>query len=209
MCNEPNCIRIHCDNLEQGVDEETTTWCMGVRTGVPKGKEVAVQNVPSDIFMMCTLIGAHSESHGRHCFVYNLNDYVLDLKHTLIGMYAAKMTHQIRQLFNILPDYIIKAIESECKRVLTRDRNTIVVGTKFIEFSCSCEEIFFRVYNHNTPDGEYHEVTLDDEQLFDYHRRLGHTVSYRKCKHVKRSRVGNNRYWQQWGPYELKEKRRT
>ena len=119
---------------------------------------------------------------------------------------AGLLKRTVRSFVNIGSDVVVDMIEDEIKRYreYMKNRKPIGVGTKFIEFSCSCNEIFFREYNHRQTGDKYYVPDETDEKLFGYHRRLGHTIYYKKAKHVKRSRVGNNPLWQTWGPREWK-----
>jgi len=172
---------------------------MGVRTGNIKGKRKALKNVPSDVFVTCILIGKHSEDTGRYCFVNNLNDFYLQLSNILGGMYKCKMYDQVEQVIRMLPDDIINDLEFMVSYRKNKEPILIQQGSKFIEFGCSCGEVFFRKYVQETC-GEYYKPSKDDEQLFNYHRRLGHTIYYHKAKRVKHS-SGKNPYWQDWGKY--------
>lgn len=208
-CNEKNCKPVFRSG-EYHPDKPYSVWCHGVRVGTIAGKERALKEEPSDIFVECWLIGSHSEHCGRHCFVTNVGDAVLTLRTRLQTLHRLGLLRWVlRTTFKTLHDNeILNMIEEEVNRAIIRTfrPKEIKTGTRFIEFSCSCGERFFRVYNHDTIDGDYYKPNESDERLFNYHRDLGHTIYYKKVKRVNRSRKGDNKYWQDWGRKEYKFK---
>ena len=209
-CDEPNCEYIHGPGKDFDIEQPYSAWCMGVRTGVIKGKEKAVETTPSDIFVQCLLIGSHSDAKGRHCFVTNVADAYLDLRTIILGWKkSGRLIRAFRSAFNTMSDDILTEVSDELLDIFHRSRyphtlDVVDVGTKFIEFGCSCGEVFFREYNYRH-EGKYYKPTKVDKTVFDYHRRLGHTIRYRKCKMVKKSRVGDNSRWQDWGWHPWKK----
>ena len=201
-CDETNCTCIFEASYKKG--EPYSGWCHDVRTGVIKGKERAHETTPKDVFVACILIGSHSEAEGRYCFVQCLADYPLQIRELFIAMYKTGMRAQFRQIFWPLNDELMQMIK-DAVNWRGRKAKSIEVGSKFIEFTCDCGELFFREYNHDHGNN-YYVPSEVDEKLFTFHRRLGHRVLYRKCKRVRHSRVGNNKFWQEWGPYEWKKK---
>lgn len=197
-CDETNCTCIFEASYTKG--EPYSGWCHGVRTGIIKGKEKALETTPKDVFVACILLGSHSDDEGRYCFVQCLADYPLQIKEMFIAMYKTGMRHQFKDIFWSLSDEIITLI-LDAIPLDYQKKKAIDIGSKFIEFTCDCGEVFFREYNHDHGDNYYVPNELDI-RLFDFHRRLGHRVLYRKCKRVRHSKVGKNKFWQEWGPYE-------
>jgi len=209
-CDEENCEMIVCSDLNYDPEEPHTAWCFGARTGVITGKEKGIENVPSDIFVTCHLIGSHSEACGRHTFICNIPDFYLQWWMESRALYKAGFLKRvIRSFFNVGSDPVVGVFEEEIKRYRKQRvvKGESDIGQKFIEFSCSCKEVFFREYNDEQEDGKYYTPDEFDEKLFEYHRRLGHIIYYKKAKRVKKSRTGNNRFWQIWGPREWKPRK--
>lgn len=182
-----------------------SAMCMGVRTGMIKGKEKALENEPTDVILYCHLIGAHSESKGRYTFVENVGDQYLDMWTRFVALYRLGLLQRtFRSVLNIVSIDIIQELQDEIERYNERqlDPHVYGTGTKFIEFSCSCKEIFFREHNYDH-GGKYYKPNKRDKLYFDVHRKLGHTIYYMKAKMVNHSKVGNNSRWQDWGLHEL------
>lgn len=194
-----NCVRV-CWEHDYDPDEPFSYFCMGYRTGVIKGKESAIEQVPSDVFVICTLIGSHSEDCGQHRYIFNVEDFYLELRTLFQGMHKTGLLRRtIRSLFTQIPEECIQDLQSEID-FRYREQTPIDIGTKFIEFSCSCEQIFFREYNGDQAGNKYYKPTDTDEKLFDVHRQLGHTIFYEKHRRVKHSKQ-DNKSWQNYGKH--------
>ena len=208
--SKPKATDIDCNNCERlsrateyNPDEPFSSFCIGYRTGAIKGKEKSLENVPSDVFVVCTLIGEHSESCGQHRFVYNIADFYLEFRTLFIALEKAGLLKRvIEYTLRTSSDPITESLVAGVKRA--KRRHSVEIGCKFIDFNCSCEEYFFREYNHAN-GGQYYKPTKADEKLFDIHRALGHTITYTKAKRVKHSRKGDNQFWQMWGPTEWRK----
>lgn len=199
-CN--NCTRL-CWEHDYDPKQPYSYFCMGYRTGVIKGKEQAIENEQTDVFVVCTLIGSHSEDCGQHRYIFNVEDFYLELRTLFQGMYATGLFRRtVRSLFSQIREELIQDLQSEIDHYYNRKKypKPVVIGTKFIEFSCSCGQIFFREWNHDQVGNKYYKPTSTDEKLFDVHRQLGHTVFYEKHRRVKKSK-GDNPFWQNYGKY--------
>lgn len=200
-----NCVRV-CWGHDYNPKLPYSYFCMGYRTGVIKGKEKAIENVPADVFVICTLIGSHSEDCGQHRYIFNVEDFYLELRTLFQGLHTTGLLRRtIRSLFTQIPEEAIQDLQSEIDYFYMQRKypKPIDIGTKFIEFSCSCSQIFFREYNHHQPSNQYYKPTSADEKLFEIHRQLGHTIYYEKCRRVKHSKHGNQ-FWQNYGKYPYK-----
>lgn len=199
-CEEEKCKHLFTSG-DYDPDKPYSAMCFGVRTGMIKGKEKALKNVPEDVIIFCHLIGAHSSSKGKYTFVENVADQYLEMRARFIALYKLGLLQRtFRYVLNITSIHIIQELQNELERYNERQSNPhmLVRGSKFIEFSCSCKEIFFREWNDDN-GGEYYRPNKRDEIYFDVHRKLGHTIYYKKAKMVQESKVGNNKYWQDWG----------
>ena len=196
-----NCIRV-CWEHDYDPTQPFSYFCMGYRTGVIRGKEKAIESTPSDVFVICTLIGSHSEDCGQHRYIFNVEDFYLELRTLFQGMHKTGLFRRtIRSLFTQIPEEVIQDLQSEID-FHYRKQSPIGIGTKFIEFSCSCGQILFREYNHNQAGNKYYKPTPIDKRLFEIHRQLGHTIYYEKSRRVKHSKRGNP-YWQNWGKHKF------
>lgn len=196
----------NCERLSRGSEydesEPFSSFCIGYRTGLILGKEKSLETVPSDVFVICTLIGAHSEDHGQHRFVYNIADFYLEFRTLFRGLLKAGLLERvIDRTLRTSPDEVTTAIKNALRK--SKKSSIIDIGSKFIEFYCSCGDDFFREYNDNH-GGNYYKPDDNDKIVFEIHRNLGHKILYRKMKRVKHSNA-DNPLWQQWGPYVYKD----
>ena len=189
-----------CWEHQYDPEEPFSYFCMGYRTGPIKGKEKAIEQVPSDVFVICTLIGSHSEDCGQHRYIFNIEDFYLELRTLFQGMHKTGIFRRtIRSLFTQIPEEVIQDLQSEID-FYYRKQTPIDIGTTFIEFTCSCGQIFFREYNKDQAGDKYYKPTDADEKLFEIHRQLGHTIFYEKSRRVKKSSQGNT-FWQSYGKH--------
>jgi len=196
-CDEENCMPFF--HVEHEPDKPYSHFCVGFRKGVIQGKETAIKNVPSDCFTNCILIGSHSESCGRMTSILNLPDFYLQFRQMFFALWKVGQLKRImRSTLVSCNDEIEHEIEEAIWSRKWRKDHPIKIGTKFVEFFCSCGETFFREYNHENGKSWY-KPNGRDKYLFQLHRDLGHIVQYRKCKRIKRG------FWQTWGPYEYKK----
>ncbi len=205
-CKEENCTPLMV-NGDYNPKKPFSAQCIGVRTGVIKGKEKAIENEPTDVIVTCHLIGAHSESKGKYSFVSNVGDQYLTMWAEFVSLWKLGLLKRtFRSVLNITGIHIVQELQWELERYNEKqlDSHLYGVGTKFIEFSCSCKEIFFREHNYDQRDGGYYKPNRRDEIFFDVHRKLGHTIYYKKAKMVKKSKVGDNSRWQDWGLHEYR-----
>ena len=211
-CDEENCIPLLITG-PYDPDKPKSDVCYGVARGILNGKEKAIENTPSDIFTMCWLYGSHSPMNGRRCTITNTGDHKMFLEHELLFLQEiGLLRHILKELYEdgeLTPE-IKEIIESETTRAIRRDIHPreITIGTKGVEFFCSCGEYFFIVLNcnHYQKGKGYYRPTKTEEKAFWHHQRLGHTVQYEKVKRVKKSRSGDNKNWQIWGPHDYQFK---
>jgi len=209
VCKEKNCTCL-VKLGDYDPKKPYSCWCIGIRTGVIKGKEKAIENQPTDVIVKCVLLGSHSEDVGKHTFILNIGDQYLDMWVWFHALYSLGLLERtFRSVLNITGIHVIQELQNEIDRYNENKSNphAIDIGSKFIEFSCSCKEVFFREYNEDQTNGKYYKPNKRDEVYFDVHRDLGHEVFYRKAKRVKKSKVGDNEYWQDWGLREYKRRK--
>jgi len=194
-CKVRNCRPIQHFPSGGESGDEGSTWCTGVRTGGIDRKRKALKNAPSDVVCVCALIGPHSEAHGQHLFIYNINDFYMEFISRLTALERLGLLERSLRTTFVMSDEVYKAMDRIMRnynRDMAKEKyHTVKVGTRFIEYQCSCGEVFFRIWKKDyTP-------TANDLIFMRCHKKLGHTILYRKCKHVKHSK-GKNPYWQEW-----------
>jgi hypothetical protein len=212
-CDEPNCEPILPVFHEP--DETLSQFCMGVRTGPIKGKEKALADSPDDVVCQCLLIGTHSEAHGRHCFVMNIEDFLLQLRSTLSGLHELGLLERVLEgVFQSVPRPGVEtAIRDLIHRREVESAGPYFVvgpGVKIQKFYCSCGQEFFRKWYKSGETISY-VPTAGDEIFFNVHRRLGHQVfmmmSTAAEAHDGHSHPEGTKYWDDETPVLLVEAR--
>lgn len=207
-CDEPNCEPIFAVFHE--VDDPLSQFCMGVRTGLIKGKERALSDSPDDVVCQCLLIGTHSEAHGRHCFVMNIEDFFLQLRSTLSGLHELGLLERvIANVFDSVPKPGVETVIGDLirQREASTSYFTVEPGVKIQKFLCSCGEEFFKKWYKKDEPISY-KPTDADEIFFNIHRRLGHRVfalvSTATEAHDGHSHPEGTKYWEDEPPVPLK-----
>jgi len=177
-CDELNCEPIL--PVFHEVDEPFSQFCMGVRTGLIKGKEVALAGHSDDVVCQCILIGTHSGSHGRHCFVMNIDDFYLQLRNTLSALLELGLLERVMEgVFQSVPRPGVEAVFHNLihrrEAELAGPYFVIEPGAKIQKFYCSCGQEFFRKW-YKKGEAVSYVPTDVDEIFFNVHRRLGHRV---------------------------------
>ena len=205
-CDELNCEPIFAVFHE--VDDPLSQFCMGVRTGSIKGKEKVLLDSPDDVVCQCLLIGTHSEAHGRHCFVMNIEDFYLQLRSTLSGLHELGLLERVLEnVFNSVPRPRVETVIRELvKRREAEEGEYFLVepGVTVQKFYCSCGEEFFRKW-YKRGEAPSYVPTEGDEVFFDVHRRLGHQVfsMLSTATEAMGTQTDSKKYWSDEAPVLL------
>lgn len=192
-CTEENCRHIYRQG-EGDMEKPLSSWCFGVRTGIINGKGKACKKYPDDVMVYCLLLGSHSDMQGKYCFIENIPDQYLEIRSRFIALHdLGLLKRTLKRILYVSGHDIRKDIMDALKE--TKKHTTIEKGARFIEFQCSCGEIFFREYVKD------YKLTNEDKIFIDVHRKLNHHIRYFKAKFT-----GNK--WRMYGPYNYEKTKR-
>lgn len=175
-----NCVRLSWDP-GYNAEEKHSGFCVGYRTGDINGKEKSIEQVPEDVFVICNLIGAHSEDKGQHRFVFNLEDFYLELRSMFQALSKIGMLGRtIDRTISTIPSDIGGGVREGVKR----SENHIVIkeGVIFDEYYCDCGQVFFREY---IEEHEKYILSEKEKFLLKIHRDLDHEVRHRVKERIK------------------------
>ena len=181
----------HCRCLWRWHDpapgEACSTFCTGLRTSNEfPGKAKAIQNIPSDVIVECTIIGSHSEYEGVHTGIMNFEDCVAHMRMEMEAL------HRIGLLKPVMHSICCRThLEDDLRKILREEGKIIEIktGVKMIRVNCSCGEELFKFWKTT-----WHRFTPEERRWIDAHKTLGHTVKITYNRYAGKKDTAWNTY---------------